>query len=151
MDVLRARLANRVQLNTDGHKAYLESAECAFGAGVDCAVLMKLYGDTGGKSSEKRCGPAECTRVRKRRVEGTSIAKHLCTSLVERHNLTMRMGMKRFARLANAISKRIENHLHIFSLYFVHCNFVRVHKSLHMSPAMSAGVTNTLHDMEWIG
>ena len=148
MDDLRSRLANRVQITTDGHKAYLEAVEGAFGGDVDYAQLVKLYGAT--PDAEKRYSPSECIGTRKRRVEGKPDTDHISTSYVERHNLTMRMGMRRFTRLTNAFSKKIENHLHSLSLYFVHYNFVRVHKSLRMTPAMAAGVSDTLHDMEWI-
>ena len=150
MDDLRERLANRVQLTTDGHKAYLEAVEGAFGGDVDYAQLVKLYGPTEGKGSEKRYSPAECTGIRKRKIEGSPDPADVITSYVERNNLTMRMGMRRFTRLTNAFSKKIENHLHMLSLYFVHYNFCRVHGSLRVSPAMAAGVSDTLRDMEWI-
>ncbi|MDE0418281.1 MAG: IS1 family transposase [bacterium] len=151
MDDLRKRLANRVQLTTDGLKAYLEAVEGAFGGAVDYAQLVKLYGEAGDrKSSEQRYSPAECTGIRKRRVEGRPDPDHISTSYVGRQNLSMRMGMRRFTRLTNAFSKKLTNHLHMLSLYFVHYNFVRVHKSPRMTPAMAAGVTRNLHDMEWI-
>ena len=146
MDDLRSRLANRVQLTTDGHKAYLEAVE-----GADYAQLIKLYGDsTGQKGHEKKYSPAECTGTKKRRVEGNPDIEHVSTSYVERQNLTMRMGMRRFTRLTNAFSKKLENHLLMLSLYFVHYNFVRIHSTLKCTPAMAAGVSDTLHDMEWI-
>ena len=148
MDDLRARLANRVQLTTDGHKAYLEAVEGAFGGDVDYAQLIKLYGEA--PDAEKRYSPATCIGTRKRRVEGSPDPAAVSTSYVERQNLTMRMGMRRFTRLTNAFSKKIENHLHMLSLYFVHYNFCRVHKSLRVSPAMAAGVSDTLRDVEWI-
>ena len=150
MDDLRPRLANRVQLTTDGHKAYLEAVEGAFGGAVDFAQLVKLYGPAQGKGSEKRYSPAECTGIRKRKIEGNPDPADVSTSYVERQNLTMRMSMRRFTRLTNAFSKKLENHIHSLSLYFVHYNFVRVHKSLRISPAMAAGLSDTLHDMEWI-
>ena len=151
MDDLRARLANRVQLTTDGHKAYLEAVEGAFGGDVDFPQLIKLYGDsTGQKGHEKKYSPAECTGTKKRRVEGRPDIEHVSTSYVERQNLTMRMGMRRFTRLTNAFSKKLENHLLMLSLYFVHYNFVRIHKTLKCTPALAAGVSDTLHDMEWI-
>ena len=151
MDDLRARLANRVQLTTDGHKAYLEAVEGAFGDDVDYAMLVKLYGEaTGQRGHERKYSPAECTGARKEAITGRPDKAMVSTSHVERQNLTMRMGMRRFTRLANGFSKKLENHLHMLSLYFVHYNFVRVHKSLRMTPAMAAGVTDTLHDMEWI-
>ena len=151
MDDLRSRLANRVQLTTDGHKAYLEAVEGAFGGDVDFAQLVKLYGEpTGQKGHERKYSPSECVGARKRRVEGNPDPDAISTSYVERHNLTMRMGMRRFTRLTNAFSKKIENHLLMQSLYFVHYNFCRTQKSLRMTPAMAAGVTDTLYDMEWI-
>ena len=151
MDDLRSRLTNRVQLTTDGHKAYLEAVEGAFGGDVDYAQLIKLYGEpTGQKGHERKYSPSECTGTRKRRVEGDPDPAQVSTSYVERQNLTMRMGMRRFTRLTNAFSKKLENHLLMLSLYFVHYNFVRIHSSLRMTPAMAAGVSETLHDMEWI-
>ncbi len=151
MDDLCKRLASRVQLTTDGLKAYLEAVEGAFGGGVDYAQLVKLHGESGtNKSSEQRYRPAECTGIRKRRVEGRPDPDHISTSYVERQNLTMRMGMRRFTQITSAFSKKLTNHLHMLSLYFVHYNFVRVHKSLRMTPAMAAGVTRNLNDMEWI-
>lgn len=151
MDDLRGRLANKVQLTTDGHKAYLEAVEGAFGGDVDYAMLVKLYGEsTGQKGHERKYSPAVCTGARKEIISGNPEKAHVSTSHVERQNLTMRMGMRRFTRLTNGFSKKLENHLHMLSLYFVHYNFCRVHKSLRMSPAMAAGVSDTLHDMEWI-
>jgi IS1 family transposase len=151
MDDLAARLATRVQLTTDGHKAYLEAVEGAFGMDVDYAMLVKLYGDaTGQKGHEKKYSPAECTGARKELISGKPVKELVSTSHVERQNLTMRMGMRRFTRLTNGFSKKLENHLHMLSIYFVHYNFVRMHKSLRMTPAMAAGVSETLHDMEWL-
>jgi IS1 family transposase len=143
------RLANRVQLTTDGHAAYLEAVEGAFGADVDFAQLVKLYG-TAPEATKGRYSPAECVGARKTPIEGDPDEAHISTSYVERMNLNIRMGNRRFTRLTNAFSKKIENHLHMLSLYFVHYNFCRIHKSLRMSPAMAAGVSDTLHDMEWI-
>ncbi|MEM8820122.1 MAG: IS1 family transposase [Pseudomonadota bacterium] len=152
MDDLRSRLANRVQLTTDGHKAYLEAVEGAFGADVDFAQLIKLYGEpTGTKGHERKYSPSECTGTKRQPVEGKPDPAHISTSYVERQNLTMRMGMRRFTRLTNAFSKKLENHLHMLSLYFVHYNFCRQHRSLGgISPAMAAGVSDTLRDVEWI-
>ena len=145
MDDLRSRLSNRVQLTTDGHRAYLEAVEGAFGADVDYAQLVKMYGAVGGsKSAEVRYSPAECTGIKKVRVEGNPDVKHVSTSYVERQNLTMRMSMRRFTRLTNAFSKKLDNHIHALALYFVFYNFTRIHKTLRVSPAMAAGITDRL-------
>lgn len=142
MDDLRARLANRVQLTTDGHKAYLEAVEGAFGGDVDYAQLIKLYGPT--ITAPGRYSPAECTGIKKIRVEGEPDKAHVSTSYVERQNLTMRMSMRRFTRLTNGFSKKLDNHVHALALYFAYYNFVRIHKTLKVSPAMAAGVTDRL-------
>jgi len=147
---LEHRLAHRVQLTTDGHKAYLEAVDRAFVGGVDYAMLVKLYGDDGRKSPERKYSPSAFNGARVNVIEGNPDRDHVSTSYVERQNLTMRMSMRRFTRLTNAFSKKIENHIHMLSLYFVHYNFVRIHQSLQCTPAMAAGVTDTLHDMEWI-
>ncbi len=149
MDDLRSRLSNRVQLTTDGHKAYLEAVEGAFGADVDYAQLVKMYGNVGGgKSAEVRYSPAECTGIKKVRVEGNPDIKHVSTSYVERQNLTMRMSMRRFTRLTNAFSKKLDNHIHALALYFVFYNFTRIHKTLRVSPAMAAGITDRLWSLD---
>jgi IS1 family transposase len=151
MDDLCRRLANRVQLTTDGHKAYLEAVEGAFGADIDYAMLIKMYGEpTGQTGHERKYSPAECTGFRRIKVEGKPDPYKVSTSHVERHNLTMRMGMRRFTHLTNAYSKKLANHLHMLSLYFVHYNFCRVHTTLRVSPAMAAGASDTLRDVEWI-
>ena len=151
MDDLRERLVNRVQLTTDGNKAYLEAVEGAFGGAVDYAMLVKLYGGPSGEQGhERKYSPAVCTGIKKRRIEGSPDPRHVSTSYVERNNLNMRMGMRRFTRLTNAFSKKLENHLHTLSLYFVHYNFVRIHKTLKVTPAMAAGVDHQLRDMAWI-
>ena len=147
MDDLRPRLANRVQLTSDGHKAYIEAVEGAFGGDVDYAQLVKVYGDA--KEAEKRYSPPVCVGARKRRVEGRPDPAHVSTSYVERNNLTMRMSIRRFTRLTNAFSKKIENHAHSVALHFMYYNFCRQHKSLNkISPAMAAGVTDRLWDVE---
>lgn len=147
MDDLRDRLANRVQLTSDGHKAYLEAVEGAFGGDVDYAMLIKMYGAT--SESAKGCySPAECTGARKERIEGNPDFKHVSTSFAERQNLTMRMQMRRFTRLTNGFSKKFENHMHMVALYTVWYNFVKQHKTLKgISPAMAAGVSQTLWSM----
>lgn len=148
MDDLRARLANRVQLTTDGYRAYLDAVEDTFGADVDYAQLVKIYGATGGKSAEVRYSPAECTGIRKRRVEGNPDDRHVSTSYVERMNLSIQMQNRRFTRLTNAFSKKLDNHIHALALYFAFYNFCRIHKSLKVSPAMAAGITDRLWSLE---
>jgi IS1 family transposase len=147
MDDLRSRLANRVQLTSDGHRACLEAVEGAFGADVDYVQLVKLYGSLGGNSPEKRYSPAECTGIRKRTVEGRPDDAHVSTSYVERSNLTIWMHMRRFTRLTNAFSKKVENHAHAIALHMMYYNFVRIHKTLRVTPAMAAGVTDRLWDI----
>jgi IS1 family transposase len=148
MDDLRDRLANRVQLTTDGHKAYLEAVEGAFGGDVDYAQLVKMYGaPTGNKGHEKKYSPAECTGIKKRRIEGNPDKALVSTSHVERQNLTMRMHMRRFTRLTNAFSKKVENHANAVALHFMYYNFVRVHQTLKVTPAMEAGLTDRLWDI----
>jgi IS1 family transposase len=148
MDDLAKRLENRVQMTTDGHKAYLDAVEGVFGGDVDYAQLVKLYGAP--PEAEKRYSPAVCIGARKRRVEGDPDPKHISTSYVERQNLTMRMAMRRFTRLTNAFTKKLENHCHALALYFVWYNFCRQHSAHKLSPAMAAGITDTLRDMDWI-
>jgi IS1 family transposase len=142
------RLANQVQLTTDGHHAYLDAVERAFGIDVDYAQLIKMYGTA--PDAEKRYSPPVCVGAKKDTFNGKPDKRHISTSFVERANLTMRMSMRRYTRLTNAFSKRIENHCYALALYFVWYNFVRIHKSLRVSPAMAAGVTDTLRDMEWM-
>lgn len=138
---LASRLANRVQLTTDGHKAYLEAVEGAFGADIDYAMLIKVYGNA---QDEIRYSPAECTGTRKEIITGDPLPPAISTSIVERQNLTMRMGMRRFTRLTNAFSKKVENHMHAIALHFMYYNFARVHQSIRCSPAMETGVTKKL-------
>lgn len=147
MDDLCGRLSNRVQITTDGHKAYLEAVEGAFGGDVDYAQIIKLYGDVP-ESHKGRYSPAECTGTKKNRVEGNPDLKHVSTSYVERQNLTMRMSMRRFTRLTNSFSKKLDNHIHALALYFMFYNFTRIHKSLKVTPAMAAGITDRLWSME---
>ena len=148
---LASRLRNRVHLTTDGHKAYLDAVEGAFGGDIDYAMLVKMYGEpTGQKGHERKYSPAECTGARKEPIFGEPVKEWVSTSHVERQNLSMRMGMRRFTRLTNGFSKKLENHIHMLSLYFVHYNFVRIHKTIKCTPAMAVGVSDTLHDMEWI-
>jgi len=121
--------------------------EDAFGADIDYAQLIKLYGDVP-DGTKGRYSPAECTGIKKKRIEGNPDEKHISTSFVERQNLTMRMSMRRFTRLANAFSKKIDNHIHALALYFMFYNFTRIHKTLRISPAMAAGITDRLWSME---
>ena len=146
MDDLAARLANRVQLTSDGHKAYLEAVEGAFGCDVDYAQLVKMYGPT--IAAPGRYSPAECTGAKKVRREGNPDIAHVSTSYVERQNLTMRMHMRRFTRLTNAFSKKVENHAHAVALHMMYYNFVRIHKTLRVTPAMAAGVADRLWEIE---
>lgn len=147
MDDLRSRITNRVQLTTDGHKAYLQAVEGAFGGDVDYAILHKIYGNSS-ESSKGKYSPAECIGIQKHRIEGKPDAKHISTSYVERQNLTMRMAMRRFTRLTNGFSKKLENHVHALALYFVHYNWIRIHKSLRVSPAMAANISDRLWSWE---
>ena len=147
MDDLRSRLANRVQLTSDGHKSYLEAVEGAFGADVDYAQLIKMYGNAP-ESFKARYSPADCTGIKKRRIEGEPDKSLVSTSYVERANLTMRMHMRRFTRLTNGFSKKIDNHAHAVALHMMYYNFVRMNKTLRMSPAMAAGVSDTLWDVK---
>src|SRR6185312_10010371 len=147
MDDLRSRLATRVQLTTDGHKAYLSAVEEAFGDDIDYAMLVKLYGDAP-EAFKGRYSPAQCIGARKEKISGNPDRKHVSTSYVERQNLTMRMSMRRFTRLTNAHSKKLANHHHAQALYFFFYNFARINKAVRMSPAMAAGIAKTLWTME---
>ena len=148
MDDLRDRLANRVQLTSDGHRAYLSAVEEAFGIDIDYAMLVKMYGDAPDAGPERKYSPSVCTGAKKLRVVGSPDREHVSTSYAERQNLTMRMSMRRFTRLTNAFSKKLENHEHSLSVYFFYYNFVRIHQTTGVSPAMAAGVTDHLWSME---
>jgi IS1 family transposase len=141
-----SRLANRVQLTTDNLRSYLDAVEDAFGGDIDYAKLIKLYGE--GPASAGRYSPAECTGIKRVRMMGDPDPKHISTSHVERQNLTMRMSMRRFTRLTNAFSKKLEPHMDMVALYTVWYNFARMHKTLRCSPAMAAGLSQTLWSME---
>jgi IS1 family transposase len=145
MDDLAKRLANRVQLTSDGHKAYLEAVEGAFGSDIDYAMLVKVYGPA--PEGQRRYSPAECIGAVKHRVEGNPDPKHVSTSYAERQNLNIRMGNRRMTRLTNAFSKKAANHEHMMAIYFMHYNFVRIHQTLKITPAMAAGVTGKLWEM----
>ena len=143
MDDLRERVDGRMQLTTDGHKAYLDAVATAFpNEEVDYAMLVKLYGTDPGKASEKRYSPAECIGIRKRAIMGDPDNAHVSTSYVERQNLTMRIGMRRFTRLTNGFSKKLDNHMAAIALHFMHYNFARTHKTIECTPAMAAGVAD---------
>lgn len=148
MQDLAARLANRVQLTTDGHRAYLDAVEEAFGTEINYAMLVKQYGATSDKSPERKYSPAECTGAKKVDITGKPDKKHVSTSYVERQNLTMRMGMRRFTRLTNSFSKKLENHEHAIALHYMHYNFCRIHQTLRVTPAMEAGVSNHVWSLE---
>lgn len=146
IDGLRQRLTNRVQLTSDGHKAYLEAVEGAFGADVDYAQLVKLYGSAP-ESFKGRYSPAQCTGAKKTKIEGNPDPAHVSTSYVERSNLTWRMQNRRFTRLTNGFSKKLENHAYSVALFAFFYNFCRIHKTLRVTPAMAAGVTDRLWEV----
>jgi len=123
----------------------LEAVEGAFGAAIDYAMLVKVYGEA--PEGQRRYSPAICTGAHKHRVEGNPDPKHVSTSFVERSNLSIRMGNRRMTRLTNAFSKKAENHAHMMAIYFMHYNFVRLHQTLRMTPAMAAGVTKRLWEV----
>jgi IS1 family transposase len=146
IDDVAKRLANRVQLTSDGLKAYLEAVEGAFGADIDYAMLVKLYGASS-DSARGRYSPAECTGAIKTPIEGKPDDAHISTSYIERQNLTMRMHMRRFTRLTNAFSKKVENHAYAVALHMMYYNFVKIHTKLRTSPAMAAGVSDRLWEV----
>ena len=147
MEDLSSRVTNRMQLTTDGHRAYLNAVSDTFGTDVDYAMIDKIYRtDPGHKQG--RYSPAVCIGARKMVIEGRPDLRHVSTSHVERQNLTMRMSMRRFTRLTNGFSKKLDNHVHALALYFVHYNFCRIHKTLRVTPAMQAGVTDKLWSLE---
>jgi IS1 family transposase len=148
LEDVQARIKSRIQLTTDGHGAYLPAVAQVFGIDVDFAQLVKLYGVEAPTTPERRYGPAACLGAVKTPIEGRPDPDHISTSYVERQNLNMRMGMRRFTRLTNAFSKKIDNHCHSLALYFLYYNFVRIHKSLKVTPAMAAGVSDRLWSVE---
>jgi IS1 family transposase len=150
MHDLAARLANRVQLTTDAHRPYLQAVEEAFGTEIDYAQLVKIYGSPEGSqyNAEVRYSPAVCMGARKAKIIGQPVYAHVSTSVCERQNLTMRMSMRRFTRLTNAFSKKVENLEASVALHFMHYNFCRVHQSLRVTPAMEAGVADHVWSLE---
>jgi IS1 family transposase len=145
MSDMADRLTNRIQLTTDGHHAYLTAVDAAFDRQIDYAMLVKKYGTA--PEAEKRYSPPICLGADKTEIRGLPDPQHISTSYVEKQNLSMRMGMRRFTRLTNAFSKKLENHMHALSIYFMHYNFVRIHQTLRCTPAMEAGVTDRLWDL----
>jgi IS1 family transposase len=153
MHDLAARLATRVQMTTDGLRLYIQAAEDAFGSEIDYAQLVKIYGNEAGpgqKHAEIRYSPAQCMGARKAVISGQPSYKHISTSHTERQNLSMRMGMRRFTRLTNAFSKKVENHEHAVALYFMYYNFARIHQTLRVTPAMEAGISDHVWSIEEI-
>ena len=146
MQDLASRLKNRIQLTTDGFRVYPEAVESAFGSDVDYAMLVKIYGEA--RDREATYSPAECIGIRTVEINGSPRASQISTSHVERHNLTMRMSMRRFARLTNAFSKKLENHIAALALYFTYYNFCRVHQTLRVTPAMEVGIADHVWSVE---
>jgi len=145
MQDLAGRLANRVQLTTDGLRVYLEAVEGAFGCDIDYATLVKIYGAA---QEEVRYSPAVCLGATAAVITGHPERHHISTSYVERANLTMRMSMRRFTRLTNGFSKKVENLRHAVALYAVHYNFCRIHQTLRVTPAMEAGLASGVWDVQ---
>jgi len=141
-----SRLTNRIQLTTDGFHCYLNAVDAAFPHGIDYAMLVKLYGTD--PHNETRYSPSICLDAQSKIIRGNPDREHINTSYVERQNLSMRMGIRRFTRLTNAFSKKLENHIHALSIYFMHYNFVRIHQTTRVTPAMAAGVTDTLFSID---
>lgn len=149
MQDLSGRLANRVQLTSDGHKCYLEAVESAFGSEIDYSMLIKLYGKPM-REMEARYSPPVCIGARKKRIIGKPDKSLISTSYIERQNLTLRMSSRRFTRLTNGFSKKLENHKHACALYFFHYNFARIHQTLRVTPAMQAGICDHVWSIEEI-
>src|ERR1700678_339323 len=146
MEDCASRITNRVQITTDGHRMYLDAVENAFGADIDYAMLQKIYGAP--TDNETRYSPATCIGCDMKVVSGNPDPKHVSTSFVERQNLTMRMSMRRFTRLTNGFSKKAVNHAHSVALHYMHYNFCRVHQTLRCTPAMEAGITDHVWNLE---
>jgi IS1 family transposase/lambda repressor-like predicted transcriptional regulator len=150
MHDVASRLAHRVQMSTDGFHPYFEAIEGAFGSEIDYGQIIKLYGGGSQAEAARRYSPAEFIRAEQRVVNGDPDKDHISTSYVERSNLTMRMGMRRFTRLTNGFSKKVANLEHAVSLHFMHYNFARIHKTLRVTPAMAAGITDHVWTLEEI-
>ena len=145
---LAGRLASRVQLTSDGLKCYVQAVEDAFGTDIDYAQLVKLYGNEHGPVTEARYSPPPCIGARKTRISGNPVSRLVSTSHIERQNLNVRMGNRRFTRLTNAFSKKIENHRHMMAIYAMHYNFCRIHQTLRVTPAMEACLTDHVWSLE---
>jgi IS1 family transposase len=150
MHDLAGRLANRVQMTTDGFRPYLRAVEDAFGTEIDYAQLVKIYGPSFNSTPAARYSPAQCMGARRGKVSGNPDYAHVSTSICERQNLTMRMSMRRFTRLTNAFSKKVENHEHAIAIHYMYYNFGRIHQSLRVTPAMEAGVSDHVWSLEEI-
>ena len=148
MDDLAKRVANRIQLTSDGYRVYENAVENAFGCEVDYSMLVKIYGAPLQDDATTRYSPATCIGCRTATISGNPDPAHVSTSFVERQNLSMRMGMRRFTRLTNGFSKKIENHGHAVALHFFHYNFIRIHQTLRVTPAMEAGITDHVWSLE---
>jgi IS1 family transposase len=147
MQDVASRVSNRIQLTTDGHRVYADAVEDVFGSEIDYAMLVKIYGASN-ENPESRYSPATCIGCRTGVLAGDPDPEYISTSFVERSNLSMRMGMRRFTRLTNGFSKKVENHGHMVALYFMHFNYCRVHKTLRVTPAMEAGLTDHVWEIE---
>ena len=147
---LASRLTHRVQLTTDGHKPYLEAVENAFGGKIDYAMLIKMYGESAPKTPERKYSPPRFVRAASHKIVGEPDMKHVSTSYSERQNLTMRMSMRRFTRLTNGFSKKVENLAYAVALHFMYYNFGRIHQTLRVTPAMEAGITDHIWSLEEI-
>jgi IS1 family transposase len=147
MEDLASRVSTRIQITTDGHRAYAQAVEGAFGMDVDYAMLIKLYGESP-DNPDTRYSPVECIGTRTAVLNGNPNPRHISTSFVERQNLNLRMGVRRFTRLTNAFSKKFENHCHMVAIYFAYYNFCRVHQTLRVTPAMEAGLTDHIWSLE---
>lgn len=145
---LASRLAHRIQLTTDGHRVYLDAVESAFGSEIDYAMLVKLYGED--PKADTKYSPSKCIGIHSVVITGNPKPRYISTSFVERQNLSMRMSMRRFTRLTNAFSKKVENHAAAIALYFMYYNFCRIHQSLRVTPAMAAGVSDHVWEIEEI-
>lgn len=147
MSDLASRLATRVQLTSDGHRPYLEAIEGAFGSEIDYSMLIKLYNNPPTRD-QARYSPGVCCGIKKSRIVGNPDKQHASTSFAERHNLQMRMSLRRFTRLTNAHSKKVQNHIHSIAMYTMYYNFVRVHQTLRVTPAMAAGISDHVWSLE---